>query len=163
MRRGGWLGRVRWVGAGFIDLRVIEGANHQMRKLLIMLAAALVASMIAMSVTAATHTFAPLALRQIEISGRIRDGRGKPVAALKISLRNWFGVDLASAVTDQNGIYHLNVAPGRYYVNFRPLAENSRGETIIIDVPAHFLLMNLTVTRNPPAIARANDLAIPLA
>jgi hypothetical protein len=35
------------------------------------------------------------------------------------------------------------------------LGENSRGETMVIQVPSHPMRMNLTVTRNPPAIARA--------
>jgi protocatechuate 3,4-dioxygenase beta subunit len=130
-----------------------------MRRLIFMLAATLVASTIGISVMAATHTFAPgVSTGLIEITGRIRDRRGQPVAALKISLRNWFGADLASAVTDENGIFDLrNVMPGRYHCNFRPLAENSHGETVIIDVPAHVLRMNLTVNRNPPAMARAHN------
>jgi hypothetical protein len=91
-----------------------------------------------------------------EITGRIRDIHGKPVAALKISLMNWFGADLGNAVSDDQGAFHIqNVAPGSYYVKFRPLGENSRGETMVIQVPAHSMRMNLTVTRNPPAIARA--------
>jgi carboxypeptidase family protein len=88
-----------------------------------------------------------------EIIGRIRDMHGQPVAALKISLMNWFGVDFGSAVSDDKGIFHIeNVTPGSYYVKFRPLAENSRGETIVIKVPPHSMRMNLTVTRNPPAM-----------
>ena len=88
-----------------------------------------------------------------EIIGRIRDMHGQPVAALKISLMNWFGVDFGSAVSDDKGIFHIeNVTPGSYYVKFRPLAENSRGETMVIKVPAHSMRMNLTVTRNPPAM-----------
>jgi hypothetical protein len=93
-------------------------------------------------------------LHGTEISGRIRDLHGRPVAALKISLMNWFGADLGSAVSDDKGIYHLrNVTPGSYYVKFRPLAEDSRGETMIIQVPAHPMRMNLTITRNPSAMA----------
>jgi Carboxypeptidase regulatory-like domain len=93
-------------------------------------------------------------LRGTEISGRIRDMHGRPVAALKISLMNWFGADLGSAVSDDQGIFHIqNVAPGSYYVKFRLLAEDSRGETMIIQVPAHPMRMNLTVTRNPSAMA----------
>jgi hypothetical protein len=88
-----------------------------------------------------------------EIIGRIRDMHGQPVAALKISLMNWFGVDFGSAVSDDKGIFHIeNVTPGSYYVKFRPLAENSRGETMVIKVPPHSMRMNLTVTRNPPAM-----------
>jgi carboxypeptidase family protein len=131
-----------------------------MRKLIIMLAATLVASTIGISVMAQTHTFAPGASSLAEITGRIRDARGNPVAALKISLRNWFGADLTSAVTDDNGVYDLrNVIPGRYYFNFRPLAENSHGQTVIIDVPTHILHMDLTVTRNPPAMASTDAAA----
>ena len=92
-------------------------------------------------------------VRGTEISGRIRDLHGRPVAALKISLMNWFGADLGSAVSDDQGMFHLqNVAPGSYYVKFRPLAEDSRGETMIIQVPAHPMRMNLTVNRSPPAM-----------
>jgi Carboxypeptidase regulatory-like domain len=92
-------------------------------------------------------------VRGTEISGRIRDLHGRPVAAVKISLMNWFGADLGSAVSDDKGMFHLqNVAPGSYYVKFRPLAEDSRGETMIIQVPAHPMRMNLTVNRNPPAM-----------
>lgn len=125
-----------------------------MRKFVRTLAATLVASMVGISVMAATHAFAPV--RFSEVAGRICDTHGRPVAALKISLRNWFGGNLGSAVTDQNGRYDLrDVIPGRYHFNFRPLAEDSLGETVIINVPSHFLHMNLTVTRNPPAMARA--------
>ena len=89
-----------------------------------------------------------------EITGKIRDIHGKPVAALKISLMNWFGADLGNAVSDDQGVFQIrNVVPGSYYVKFRPLGENSRGETIVIQVPAHPMRMNLTVTRNPPAMA----------
>ncbi len=96
-----------------------------------------------------------------EIIGRIRDMHGRPVAALKISLMNWFGVDFGSAVSDDKGVFHIdNVTPGSYYVKFRPLAENSRGETIVIKVPAHSMRMNLTVTRNPPAIVSAEHPAV---
>src|SRR5579863_4096669 len=122
-----------------------------MRKLTIMFAATLLLWTVAISVLAA-HTFAsgvPVGL--IEITGRIHDTNGQPVAALKISLRNWFGADIASAVTDVNGVFDMrNVIPGHYHINFRPLGENSRGQTVIIDVPAHLLRMNLTVNRNPP-------------
>jgi hypothetical protein len=96
-----------------------------------------------------------------EITGRIRDMHGRPVAALKVSLMNWFGVDFGSAVSDDKGIFHIeNVTPGSYYVKFRPLAENSRGETIVIKVPPHSMRMNLTVTRNPPAIVSAGHPAV---
>jgi protocatechuate 3,4-dioxygenase beta subunit len=135
-----------------------------MRKMFLMLMATLIASTIGISVMAQTHTFAPGASnRLIEITGRIRDTQGHPVAALKISLRNWFGFDLGSAVTDENGVFDLrNVAPGRYHCNFRPLAENSLGQTVILDVPAHFMHMNLTVNRNPSAMARAQDTIVRL-
>jgi Carboxypeptidase regulatory-like domain len=130
-----------------------------MRKLVIVLAAVLLVSMIRISVNAGTHAFAvPTAAEMAEITGRIRDINGHAVAGLKISLRNWFGSDLASAVTDENGVFDLrNVRPGRYHCNFRPLGERSRGETVMLDVPAHFLHMNLTVNRNPPALARAES------
>jgi protocatechuate 3,4-dioxygenase beta subunit len=136
-----------------------------MRKLIFMVAATLVASTIGISVMVATHTFAPgVSTGLIEITGRIRDTRGQPVAALKISLRNWFGADLASAVTDENGVFDLrNVMPGRYHFNFRPLAEDSSGETDIIDVPAHVLRMDLTVNRNPPAMARTHNVLATIA
>jgi hypothetical protein len=134
-----------------------------MRKLIIMLAAALLASTIGISVMPETHVFAS-GVRLIEITGKVRDKGGHPVAALKISLRNWFGADLASAVTDANGVFDLrNVMPGRYYFNFRPLAEDSRGETMIIDVPAHIMHMDMTVNRNPPALARADETAAAIA
>ncbi len=133
-----------------------------MRKFIRMLAATLVASMIGISVMAQTHAFAPVTFT--EITGKIRDTHGQPVAALKISLRDWFGTDLACAVTDQNGVYDLrHVIPGRYHFNFRPLAEDSLGETLIIDVPDHFFHMNLTVRRNPSAMARASRIIPPAA
>lgn len=133
-----------------------------MIKLIRILAATLIASMIGISVMAQAHAFAPVTFT--EITGNIRDTHGRPVAALKISLRNWFGVDLGTAVTDLNGLYDLhNVIPGRYHFNFRPLAEDSTGETIIIDVPNHLLHMNLTVTRNPSAIACAFRATAPVA
>jgi protocatechuate 3,4-dioxygenase beta subunit len=136
-----------------------------MKKLTIILAATLVASTIGISVMAESHTFAPtVSIRLIDITGKILDTRGHPVAALKISLRNWFGADLASTVTDESGVFDLrNVVPGRYYCNFRPLAENSRGETVILDVPAHILHMNLTANRNPPAMARAPNAGVVIA
>lgn len=93
-------------------------------------------------------------IKGTEITGRISDMHGRPVAALKISLMNWFGFDFGSAVSDDKGAFHIeNVAPGSYYVKFRPLGEKSRGQIIVIQVPAHSMRMNLTVTRNPPAIA----------
>jgi hypothetical protein len=135
-----------------------------MRKFFRMLAATVIASTIGISVMAESHAFVPrMSIGMTEITGTIRDSRGHPVAALKISLRNWFGADLGSAVSDENGVFDLrNVAPGRYYFNFRPLAESSRGETVIIDVPAHLMRMNLTVNRNPPAMARADKVSSPL-
>jgi protocatechuate 3,4-dioxygenase beta subunit len=136
-----------------------------MRKSILILAATLVASAIGISVMAAMHPFAsgvPSGL--IEITGRVRDTNGQPVAALKISLRNWIGADLASAVTDENGAFDLrNIVPGRYYFNFRPLAEDSSGETEIIDVPAHILRMNINGNRNPPAMAQAHNLLAAIA
>jgi hypothetical protein len=127
-----------------------------MKKLIIVLAAVLSLSMIRISVNAATREFAvPRTVELAEITGRIRDIDGHAVAGLKISLRNWFGSDLASAVTDEDGVFDLrNVKPGHYHCNFRPLGERSRGETVILDVPAHRIQMNLTVNRNPPALAR---------
>jgi hypothetical protein len=128
-----------------------------MGKSILILTATLVASAIGISVMVATHPFAsrvPSGLS--EITGRVRDTSRQPVAALKISLRNWIGADLASAVTDENGVFDLrNIVPGRYYFNFRPLGEDSSGETEIIDVPKHILRMNINVNRNPPAMARA--------
>jgi hypothetical protein len=136
-----------------------------MKKLISMLAATLIASTIGISVMAESHAFAPaMSIGLSEITGRISDQRGNPVAALKISLRNWFGSDLVSAVSDVNGVFDLrNVIPGRYYFNFRPLGENSRGETVIIDVPTHLMRMNLTVNRNPPALARAPEVSVAIA
>jgi Carboxypeptidase regulatory-like domain len=135
----------------------IEGATPPMRKFTFILAVVLVGSTIGISMVAETASFGPaMPARMTEISGTIRDIHGRPVAALKISLRNWFGTDLASAVTNRKGMFDLReVIPGRYHINFRPLAENSTGQTMIIDVPAHKMRMNLTLTRNPPAIARA--------
>jgi protocatechuate 3,4-dioxygenase beta subunit len=133
-----------------------------MRKFVWMLAATLIASMIGISVMAQSHAFAPVTFT--EITGKVRDTHGRPVVALKISLRNWFGTDLGSAVTDRNGLYDLRkVIPGRYHFNFRPLAEDSLGETVIIDVPGHILRMNLTVRRNPSAMVRAFRATVPVA
>jgi hypothetical protein len=71
-----------------------------MKKLISMLAATLIASTIGISVMAESHAFAPaMSIGLSEITGRISDQRGNPVAALKISLRNWFGSDLVSAVS----------------------------------------------------------------
>jgi hypothetical protein len=113
--------------------------------------------MVGFSMVLVPHAFALRPSASLtEITGRIRDIHGKPVAALKISLMNWFGADLGNAVSDDQGAFHIrNVVPGSYYVKFRPLGENSRGETMVIQVPSHPMRMNLTVTRNPPAIARA--------
>src|SRR5579863_9684701 len=124
-----------------------------MNKIIRMLVVTLLVSTVAISVMAQTRAFAPaVSVRLVEITGKIRDLHGLPVVAFKVSLRNWFGEDLASAVTDSNGVFDLrNVRPGRYHFNFRPLAENSRGETVIIDVPTHLLHMDMTVNRNPPA------------
>ena len=111
------------------------------------------------SVMAATHTFAQSApIRLAELKGRIRDTHGRPVAALKISLMNWFGTDFGSAVTDENGVYDIrNITPGRYYVKFRPLAEHSRGQVVVMKIPARTMRMNLTVSRNPPALVRSES------
>ena len=125
--------------------------------MIIVLAAVLSLSMIRLSVNAATREFAVSRTVELaEITGRIRDLDGHAVAGLKISLRNWFGSDLASAVTDENGVFDLrNLKPGHYHCNFRPLGERSRGETVILDLPARRVQMNLTVNRNPSALARA--------
>lgn len=132
-----------------------------MRKFGLIMAVTLMATTIGFSVMAATHTFAQGApIRFAELRGRIRDTDGRPVAALKISLMNWFGTDLASAVTDENGTYDIrHITPGRYYAKFRPLAEHSRGQVVIIEVPARTVRMNLTVTRNPPALVRSDSAA----
>ena len=98
--------------------------------------------------------------RLIDLSGTIRDTQGRPVAALKVSLMNWFGEGFGSAVTDDQGSFDIrNVAPGSYYVKFRPLAENSRGQVVIFYVPPHATHMNMTVNRNPSALARAQSSA----
>jgi hypothetical protein len=155
-----------WIVAGSRDVaaevfnkrdRGASWQNIEMRKLFIILAAMLSLSLIRISVTAATQQFTVHQPSELtEITGRISDIHGYAVAGLKISLRNWFGSELASAVSDINGVFHLRqVPPGRYYCNFRPLAESSRGETVILYVPTHSLKMNLTVNRNPPALARA--------
>ena len=125
-----------------------------MRKFIRMLLATAVTLIIGISLTAQSRDFTPATFT--EIAGKIHDVHGRPAVAFKISLRNWLGDDLASAVTDQNGAYDLRqVIPGRYHFNFRPLAEESLGETIIINVPGHFFRMNLTVLRNPPALVRS--------
>jgi protocatechuate 3,4-dioxygenase beta subunit len=130
-----------------------------MKKFGLIPALALLASMIGFSVMAETHTFARvMPIRLAEIEGTIRDTHGRPVAALKISLMNWFGIDLASGVTDEKGTYDIrNITPGRYYVNFRPLAEDSRGQVVMIQIPARKIRMNLTISRNPPALVRSDS------
>ena len=98
--------------------------------------------------------------RLIELSGTIHDRQGRPVAALKVSLMNWFGEGFGSAVTDDQGSFDIrNVAPGSYYVKFRPLAENSPGQVVIIYVPPHAIHFNMTVNRNPSALAGAQSSA----
>ena len=95
-----------------------------------------------------------------DLSGTIRDTRGHPVAALKVSLMNWFGEGFGSAVTDDRGSFDIrNVAPGIYYVKFRPLAENSQGQVVIFHVPPHAFHINMVVNRNPSALARAHGSA----
>ena len=98
--------------------------------------------------------------RLTELSGTIRDTQGRPVAALKVSLTNWFGEGFGSAVTDDRGSFAIrNVVPGRYYLKFRPLAENSPGQVVIFYVPAHAIHMNMVVNRNPSALARVQSSA----
>lgn len=93
-----------------------------------------------------------------ELRGTIRDTQGRPVAALKVSLMNWFGENFGSAVTDDRGSFDIrDVAPGRYYARFRPLAENSPGQVVIIYVTPHAIHMHMTVTRNPSALACAQS------
>ncbi len=47
-----------------------------------------------------------------EITGKIRDMHGRPVAALKISPTKWFGADFGSAVSDDKGAFRFqNVVP----------------------------------------------------
>ena len=132
----------------------------KMKKSSLVVAVTLVILTVGFSIEAATQTHAQgSSTQRTEITGKIRDIHGRPVAALKISLMNWFGADFGSAVTDDQGAFDIhNVAPGSYYVKFRPLAENSPGQVVIIRVPAHAMRMNLTVTRNPPAMARAQSL-----
>lgn len=97
-----------------------------------------------------------------EIIGRVRDLKGNPVAGLKISLRNWMGAEIASAVTDERGRYELrDIVAGRYHCNFRPLAEGSDGQTVILDVRAQLMRLNLTVTRNPSPMAAMDGLVRP--
>lgn len=99
-------------------------------------------------------------VRLTELSGTIRDTQGRPVAALKVSLMNWFGAGFGSAVTDDRGSFEiLNIAPGRYYLKFRPLAENSPGQVVVFYVPPHAIHMNMVVNRNPSALARAQSSA----
>jgi protocatechuate 3,4-dioxygenase beta subunit len=98
--------------------------------------------------------------RPTDLSGTIRDTGGHPVAALKISLMNWFGEGFGSAVTDERGSFDIrNVAPGNYYVKFRPLAENSEGQVVTFHMPPHAIHINMIVNRNPSALARANGSA----
>jgi hypothetical protein len=93
-----------------------------------------------------------------DLSGTVRDTGGHPVAALKVSLTNWFGEGFGSAVTDERGGFDIrNVAPGNYYVKFRPLAENSQGQVVIFNVPPHAVHINMVVNRNPSALARAQS------
>lgn len=95
-------------------------------------------------------------VRMADLSGTIRDTRGHPVAALKVSLMNWFGEGFGSAVTDDRGSFDIrHIAPGVYYITFRPLAENSRGQVVIFHVPPHPIHINMIVNRNPSALARA--------
>ena len=133
--------------------RILKGASASRKSVVAVgVAFAILLGGFAILSSALSDEFRP-PVRGTEISGRIRDLHGRPVAALKISLMNWFGADLGSAVSDDQGMFHLqNVAPGSYYVKFRPLAEDSRGETMIIQVPAHPMRMNLTVNRSPPAM-----------
>jgi Carboxypeptidase regulatory-like domain len=101
--------------------------------------------------------------RLVEIRGAVRDLHGQPVASIKISLMNWFGEVAASAVTDDNGTYQIeNVAPRKYYVRIRPLAIAGRGQLVVITVPAHRMRMNMTLTRNIPAIASAERTSSPV-
>jgi hypothetical protein len=98
--------------------------------------------------------------RLTDLSGTIRDTGGHPVAALKVSLTNWFGEGFGSAVTDDRGSFDIrNITPGVYYVKFRPLAENSSGQVVIFHVPPHAVHINMVVNRNPSALARAHESA----
>jgi hypothetical protein len=109
------------------------------------------------TVMATVHPVAA-SVRSVEIKGVVSDVHGQPVESLKISLMNWYGGVRASAVTDDHGMYKIeNVAPGRYYVRIRPLGMTSRGQMVVITVPPHRMRMNLTLSRNVPALVRADS------
>ena len=94
--------------------------------------------------------------RPIEIHGIVRDRLGQPVAGLKLSFTDWFGAISGSAVTDLQGRFDIRgMAPGHYYLRLRPLGYASRGEIHEVNLPPHAVLLNLTLTRNVSAIARA--------
>jgi protocatechuate 3,4-dioxygenase beta subunit len=133
----------------------------RLKKFGILAAVVLTFMTIGLSFEGTTHsTLFGSPARLIELSGTIRDTQGRPVAALKVSLMNWFGESFGSAVTDDQGSFDIrNVAPGSYYAKFRPLAENSPGQVVIIYVPPHAIHMNMTVNRNPSALARAQSSA----
>jgi protocatechuate 3,4-dioxygenase beta subunit len=137
----------------------LPGKFFRLRKFGVLAAVALTIMTIGFEFEGTTHStpFRPPA-RLIELSGTIRDTQGRPVAALKVSLMNWFGEGFGSAVTDDQGSFAIrNVAPGSYYVKFRPLAENSPGQVVIFYVPPHATHINMTVNRNPSALARAQS------
>ena len=132
----------------------------RLKKVSLLAAVALTIMTIGLSFHGTTHStpFGSSA-RRIELSGTVRDTQGRPVAALKVSLMNWFGESFGSAVTDDQGSFDIpNVAPGSYYARFRPLAENSPGQVVIIYVPPRAVHMHMTVNRNPSALAYAQSL-----
>ncbi len=142
-------------------MRNLLGKTFRLKKFAVLAAGALTIMTIGFAFEGTTHStpFGSPA-RLIELSGTIRDTQGRPVAALKVSLMNWFGEGFGSAVTDDQGSFDIRiVAPGSYYVKFRPLAENSPGQVVIIYVPPHAIHFNMTVNRNPSALARAQSSA----
>jgi protocatechuate 3,4-dioxygenase beta subunit len=137
----------------------LPGKFFRQNRIGILTAVALITMTIGLSFVGTIHStpFGTPA-RLIELSGTVRDTQGRPVAALKVSLMNWFGESFGSAVTDDQGSFDIrDVAPGSYYARFRPLAENSAGQVMIIYVPSRAIHMHMTVTRNPSALACAQN------
>ena len=129
-------------------------------KLSLLATAALVMTVCLASRTIIHSTSIGTTIRMADLSGTIRDTQGHPVAALKVSLMNWFGEGFGSAVTDDRGTFDIrHIAPGVYYITFRPLAENSPGQVVIFHVPPHPIHINMIVNRNPSALARARGSA----
>lgn len=139
----------------------LPGKNFNLKKVRLLAVSALAMLTIGSAFQGLTHsTSLAMSTRLSDLSGTIRDTGGRPVAALKVSLTNWFGQGFGSAVTDDRGSFDIrNVTPGVYYVKFRPLAENSPGQVVIFRVPSHAIHINMVVNRNPSALARAHESA----